>query len=325
MFKKKFILIWLALAFSGVVVQSSYGKEYPTKPVEIVCSLPPGSSMDLVSRMAADLVQKHLGQRVFVNNKMGAGGTLSAADVIGSKPDGYKVLVTFNSLFATGVKTQKVPFDPNDLVPLLSFMQFKLGMFVKGDSQWKTFNDLLEFGRKNPGTLRWTHTGRGLTEHINALLIFRKAGIEVIDVPSKGGPEKMFAVLGGHVDVSCGAYGNDKEQVQAGKIRYLIFFNDRRYSDPSDVPSAKELGFPEATKLSVIISLYVHKDTPEEIKQTLSRAFKKVCEEPEFEKRIKEIGEEPKFMGPDFINEATRRLEEASVPILKELGLYVGK
>jgi len=324
--KRVSILVFLIVFSSGAFVTYSDAKEYPTRPVDLICSLSPGTSTDLMSRVAAEMAQKQLGQPFVVVNKPGAGGSLAAAEVIASKPDGYKLLVTFNSFFGTTAKTQKAPFDPNDLVPIGNMFQFKLGMFVKNDSPWKTFNDLLEYGKKNPGKLRWNHTGRGTTEHMSALLIFRKAGIEGIDIPSRGGgAEKLAQLLGGHVDASCGTYGTNKDQVTAGKIRYLIFFNDRRFKDPSNVPSATELGFPEATKFSVLVGLYAHKDTPENVKKTLIEVFKKIFQDPEFEKKIESLGEEPKYGGPEFLKEANRKLEEAGVPILKELGLYVGK
>jgi tripartite-type tricarboxylate transporter receptor subunit TctC len=157
------------------------------------------------------------------------------------------------------------------------------------------------------------------------LVAFRKAGVETIDIPGKGSPENLAALLGGHVDAACIAYGAIKDQVKAGRVRCLLFWSDRRYSDPSDVPCAAELGFTDAAKLIALIGLYAHKDTSEEIKKTLIDAFKKVCEAPEFKKKIQELGEEPRFGGPEFVKESIKKLEEVGVPILKELGLYVEK
>jgi len=317
-------LILAILSIGSVFLQPADGKEYPTKPIEIVCPYTPGSSMDIMSRLVADIAPKYLGPIVVVS-KPGAAGSIAAADVISSAPDGYKLVTLTNFFFATTVKTQKVPFKQDDLVPIANFMEYKLGMIVKGDSPWKTFNDLLDYARKNPGKLRWAHTGRGITLHMNGLIIFRKAGVETVDVPYKGSPEKLAALLGGHVDASTMVYGAVKDHVKAGKVRYLIFFGDRRYSDPADVPSAAELGFPEAAKLTTFVGLYAHKDTPEKIKKILIDAFQKTCEDPEFKKGIEKLGEEPRFGGPEFIMEAIKRGEEVGVPIIKELGLYLGK
>lgn len=314
------------LSAGSMLIQPALGKEYPTRPIEIVVPYPPGNIMYNMSRAVADTAPKYLGQPLVVVSKPGAGGSIAAADAISSKPDGYKLVTLTSTFFSINTKTQKVPFDPNDLAPLVNFMQFKEGFCVRADSPWKTFNDLLDYGRKNPGKLRWAHTGRGVAPHIALLLIFRKAGVETIDVPyPQGTSEKLPALLGGHVDAASMPYGTIKDHVRAGKIRFLIFFTDRRFSDPSDVPTAVELGFPEVAKLAIYAPYFVHKDTPEEIKKTLISALTKTNEDPEFKKELEKVGEEPRFGGPEFIRESIKKAEEIAVPILKEFGLYVGK
>jgi tripartite-type tricarboxylate transporter receptor subunit TctC len=309
----------------SLLANSAVGREFPVKAIEIVCPYTPGSSVDIMDRVVADIAPKYLNQPVMVVNKPGAGGSVAAADVISSRPDGYRLVTLSNSFFETTVKTQKVPFDPEDLTPLASFIEYKNGMAVKGDSPWKSFNDLLEYGKKNPGKLRWAHSGRGITTHMAGLLTFRKAGVEAIDVPYKGSPEQMAAVLGGHVDAYCGPYGTTRDQVKAGKLRFLIVFNDKRYDEPSGVPCSLELGFPEASRLKTYFGIYAHKNTPEEVRKTLVDAFRKIYDDPEFKKGIEKTGEEPIFGGPEFLKETIRKGQEVGVPVLKELGLYVGK
>jgi tripartite-type tricarboxylate transporter receptor subunit TctC len=120
-------------------------------------------------------------------------------------------------------------------------------------------------------------------------------------------------------------YGAVKDQVKAGNVRYLTFFSDHRYRDPSDVPSAAELGFPEAAKLVTYIGLYAHKNTPENIKKMLVEAFKKTYDDPEFKKRIENMGDEPRFERAEFMKESIKKAEEIGVPLIKELGLYKEK
>jgi tripartite-type tricarboxylate transporter receptor subunit TctC len=156
-------------------------------------------------------------------------------------------------------------------------------------------------------------------------LLFRKAGVETTDIPYKGTPEQISALLGGHVDASVVTMGILKDQVRAGKIRPVVFFNDQRYSDYPDVPCASELGFPEAAKLKVLLGFYVHKNTPDNIKRALTDFTKKLHEDPEFKKRIQELGDEPKFLNAEAMKETIKKEEETSVPVLKEFKLYVGK
>ena len=325
MLRKMVFTVSLGIMLHGSILgQIAEGKEFPTKPIEIICPYPAGASIDLMSRLVADIAPKFLGQRIVVINKPGGAGSVAAADVISSKADGYKLATMASFYFGATAKTQKIPFDPDDLVPLTNFMEFRFGMMVRGDSPWKTLGDLLDYARKNPGKLKWGHPGRGVSIYMSALLIFRKAGVETLEVPYQGSPNVLASLLGGHIDASTGVYGTVKDHVKAGKIRYLTVYSDQRYSDLPDVPCVVELGYPEAA-IPSFIGLYVHKDTPEDIKQTLMDAFKRTYEDPEFKKGIEKIGEEPKYGGPELMREAIRKSEEVGVPILKEFGLYVGK
>jgi tripartite-type tricarboxylate transporter receptor subunit TctC len=324
----KSVFFFLAIIMAIIIGNSTIAagaEKYPLKPIEVVCPYLPGSSMDIMSRFLADMGPKYLGQPMAVVNKPGAGGSLAAAYIITSKPDGYKIVTLTNVFFATTIRTQKVPFDQFDLLPVANFMEYKLVLVVKGDAPWKNLNALLDYGRKNPGKLRWAHSGRGITLHLNGLSVFRKARVETIDIPYKGNPESLVALLGGHVDAACVAYGAAKEQIAAGKVRPLVLFSDRRYSDPADVPCVVELGFPEAAKLPTLVGFYIHKDTPEEIRKMLTGAFKKMYDSPEFKKGIENLGEEPRFGDPEYVLETIREGEKVGIPIIKELGLYVGK
>jgi tripartite-type tricarboxylate transporter receptor subunit TctC len=325
MFKKGSILIFVIFTFALFLQENLYGKEYPAKPIEIICPYTPGGTTDLMSRLMADIAPKYLGQPLIVINKPGGAGSVAAADVISSKPDGYKLAILSNFFQAINVKTQKVPFDPSHIVPIANFMEIKHGLCVRGDSPWKNLGDLLDHARKNPGKLRWSHHGRGGTIHIIPLLIFKKAGAETIDVPYKGAPEHLSALLGGHVDASSNVYDVIKDHLRAGSVRLLVFYSDRRFSDPADVPNAVELGFTEVGKLATLFGLYAHKDTPEEIKKILIDASKKIYDDPEFRKGMEKMGQEPRYGGPEFIKESIKKGEEVGVPIIKELGLYIGK
>jgi len=324
MFKKTCLFI-LWVPFFLILTPYSYGQKYPTKPIEIINPYTPGGPLDLMSRLVAETAPKYLGQPLVVVNKPGAGGSVAAADVISSPPDGYKLFATTNFFFAMTTKTQKIPFDPGSLTPLANFLEMKDGTCVRADSPWKTFNDLLNYGKKNPGKLRWAHAGRGTAAHIAVLVMFRKAGVEAIDVPYKGVADKIAALLGGHVDASTMTYSTVKDHVRDQKMRFLIFNSDHRYGDPPDVPCAVELGFPEVPGLIAYGGLFIHKDASEEIKRTLMGALKKTYEDPDFRRRLSDLSEEMRYEGPEFIRQAIKKGEEVAVPILKELGLYVGK
>lgn len=312
------------LLLSAAATGHAAGKDaYPTKPIEIVIPYTPGATSDLLSRLVANTAPKYLGQPMVVVSKPGAGGSVAAADVVSSKPDGYKMMMTTNFFFAMTTKTQKIPFNAYDLVPVANFIEYRNGLIVKGNSPWKTLKDVLDYARKNPGSLKWSHTGRGISQHMYGLLLFRKAGVETTDVPFKGSAEMLASLLGGHTDASFMVYGAVADHVKSGQVRYLVTVGEHRYSNLPNVPCVVELGFPEVAKLPTYVGLYIHKDTPEPIKKTLVDAMKKTYDDPEFKKGLETLGEEPKYGDPEFLKASIKGSEIVALPILKEFGLLV--
>lgn len=314
-----FMVLFLALP---LIATAADAPRYPVKPIEVVVPYSPGGPVDLTVRVVADMAPRFLGQPIAVVNKPGAAGSVAAADVISSNADGYKLMASSPTFFTVTTKTQKIPFNPFDLVPIANFSEDKIGIVVRGDSPWKTLNDMIEYGKKNPGKIKWAHTGKGNALHMMGLTVFRKAGVETIDVPYKGVPETANALLGGHVEAVSGPYATFQEFIRGGKARYLMVYSDRRYTDLPNVPCAGELGFQQATSLAVYWGIYTHKDTPKEIQAILLDAFKKASDMPEFKPRIERLGMAARFGGPDFVREAIKKAEGVAPPILKELGLY---
>jgi tripartite-type tricarboxylate transporter receptor subunit TctC len=323
--KRVVIFMVSILVASTFLAQSARAADFPTKPIEVIVPFTPGGTNDLLTRLVAQIAPKYLGQSLVVINKPGAGGSLGAAEAISSKPDGYKLVSLPSAFFSTTIYTQKIPFNPDDLVPIASFMEYKEGLGVKGDGPFKTFKDFLDYGRNNPSKLRWGNLSRGSVQYISTSIIFKKVGIKSIEVPYPGTSEMITALLGGHLDAAGITYGGSKDHVQKGTIRFIVSYSNRRFTDPPNVPSAAELGFPEASRIRTLISTYAHKNVPDEVKATLFNAFKKTFEDPEFKKAFEAFGEAPMFLDGASVREIVKQGAEVTVPLLKEWGLYAGK
>ncbi len=322
---KNKIIILIATLIVGVplVTPSVYCQDFPTKPVEILCILPPGSGMDLFAREVAQIAPKHLKQPVVVINKPGAGGAVAATELINSKPDGYRLVTLTNISFISVFKTQKIMFNPSQLAPIWNFEAVKQGLFVRGDSPWKTLNDLLADAKKNPGKLTWGHHLRGSSIHLGALLLFRKAGVDLVEIPHKGSAESMAALLGGHIDVLTTTFSTVTPHVNSGAFRCLVVYEDRRYKDRPEIPCAAELGYPEVGKLATYIGLFAHSNIPDKARAVLTEAMKKTCEDPAFKAGVEKMGEAHVCGGPELLKDAITKGELVVTPALKELGLYV--
>lgn len=305
--------------------QPTQAQAYPTKPIEVVVPWGAGVSIDIVARIIADLSTKYLSQPMVVINKPGATGTMGAADVIASKPDGYKLYTNGHSYFANTINIQKLPFDPFDLVPLAGFVELRQCMVVRGDSDFNIFSDLLAYAKKNPGQLKWGHGGRGITYHITPLLMFRREGASTIDIPYKGGgSESNPALLGGHVDALSGIYLTMLGLIKSGRFRVLMWYSDHRFKDFPDVPHIAEMGYQDLA-LPAFQAFFIHKNTPEHIKKILMGAFKKIYDDPAFKTAIAKIDVDPMWVNSEEVNVWIKKSEVIAIPILKELGLYVGK
>jgi tripartite-type tricarboxylate transporter receptor subunit TctC len=323
MFPRTLALTLGAVLFLSVLIQPVLGAEYPTRTIEIFCGFTPGGSIDLAARVVGEVAKKYIGQPMVIVNKPGAGGSLAALEVVNAKPDGYKLFTNSTLYFAVTSKTQKTMFDPSVLVPLAGYMEYTDGIVVRGDSPWKTLPELIDYGKKNPRKIRWGHVGRGTKPYLCGILIFRKGGVEAIDIPYKGSADTITAILGGHVDVAFAPFLPSLEHFKTGKLRPLMNFSDNRYTTLPQIPSAVELGYQELGKMIPIASVFAHKDTPEEIKKILIDCFKKVGQDPEYRKGLEQIGEQCRPEGPEFVKEIIKSAEQVSVPLLKEFGLYV--
>jgi len=149
MWRKIVFLILSTFLVGGILIQPALGKEYPTRPIEILVPYPPGSSADIPMRLLADVAPKYLGQPVVVINKVGGVGSIAAADLLNSPPDGYKLIELTTLYFGVIVKSQKTPFDPNNIIPIANIFDLIAGLAVKGDAPWKTLGELLDYGKKS--------------------------------------------------------------------------------------------------------------------------------------------------------------------------------
>jgi tripartite-type tricarboxylate transporter receptor subunit TctC len=324
--KRTSILVLALVVLGAVLVQPvSAAAVYPTKPIEVIVPFTAGGTNDLLTRLVGEISKKYLGQPLVIVNKPGAGGSLGVAEALQASPDGYKLLSAPSNYFSTTVYTQKIPFDPTDLVPIANFMEYRNGLIVKGNAPYKTLNELLDYGKKNPGKLRWAHLNRGSALYMQTYLVFKKAGVQAVDVPYPGLPDCLNAVLGGHVDAAPISFGGSREHIKAGNVRYLVVYTDKRFPEAPSVPTAKELGFADAAKFKTLLSFYTHKNVPEAIRKTLYDAFKKTFDDPAFKKAFDDFGEDDYFAGPEAVKEQIQEEAKMTVPLLKEWGLYVGK
>jgi len=222
---------------------ASAEEKYPSRPVTIVVGFAAGGAGDVVTRLVADFAREKRGAAVAVEFKPGAGATIATGQVARAKPDGYTLSLFSGSPMYAAPHMQKVPYEvTKDFTFVVTYVALSNAAYVKADSPFKSFADVVSFARTNPGKLRWSTAAMRGTAHIATEAAFRKEGLQTTLVPFGGGSEALTALLGGHIDLSVSSdYG---PSLSAGSVRLLAETGSAKVPGMPEVPTYKELGYP---------------------------------------------------------------------------------
>ncbi|MCA0424624.1 MAG: tripartite tricarboxylate transporter substrate binding protein [Proteobacteria bacterium] len=220
---------------------------FPEKPVWMVVPFPAGASTDASGRMISDALGKELGQPIIVENKSGAGGNIGADFVANKKGDPYYLLLgTTGNLAVNKWLTKDLGYDPlKDFTPLTTAFISCNVLVVPAQSSIKTLGDLIAEAKKNPGKLNYGSPGIGTAGHLAGEWFKKKANVNIVHVPYRGGPQVLQDLLAGLLQISFEAVGNALPQVKAGKLRPLASTCRDRIPMMPDVPTMIEAGIPD--------------------------------------------------------------------------------
>ena len=223
---------------------TAFGQQFPSKPITLICPWPAGGPTDVVMRTMAEVASKHLGQQVIIDNKAGATGTLGPATMAATaKPDGYTLSQIPISVTRLPMM-QKTSFDTvKDFTYIIMMTGYVFGTSARGDSPYKTWKDVIEAAKANPGKITYGHTGFGSSLHIGMEQMAAHSGVKLTQVPFKGEAEIFAALMGGHVDLMAAGTGR-QDMIDSGKLRVLNIWTEKRSKRLPDVPSIRELGYP---------------------------------------------------------------------------------
>jgi tripartite-type tricarboxylate transporter receptor subunit TctC len=244
------LLLLLLIAVANPV----WGQTYPSKPVRVIVTFPPGSTPDIVGRALAGRLQEALGQPFVVENRSGAGGNVGADAVAKAPPDGYTLLVSTNGVFAINKALYKtMPFDPDkDLAPLSLLATAPQMLVVQPSLGLKDFKGFIEYAKRNPGKLSYGSVGGGSASHLTMELLKSDAGVDLVHVPYKGFPPAVTDLLSGNIHTMFAIVPGVLPHVKAGKMTALAVTALERSGLAPEVPSVAELGLPQLESLAWI-------------------------------------------------------------------------
>jgi len=242
------ILLWAVLSIPV------WAQTYPSKPVRVIVTFPPGSTPDIVGRALASRLQEAMGQPFIVENRSGAGGNVGADAVAKAAPDGYTLLVSTNGVFAINKALYKsMPFDPEkDLAPLSLLATAPQMLVVQPSLGLRDFKGFLEYAKRNPGKLSYGSVGAGSASHLTMELLKSDAGADLVHVPYKGFPPAVTDMLAGNIHAMFAIVPGVLPHVKAGKMAPLAVTALKRSPLAPEVPSVAELGYPQLESLAWI-------------------------------------------------------------------------
>jgi tripartite-type tricarboxylate transporter receptor subunit TctC len=278
-------MLSLVLAVALTLADLAAAQDFPSRPISIVAPFPPGGVADLTARPLAAAMEKVLKNPVAVVNKTGAAGAVGMQYVATSKPDGYTLLLALSSISiipeADKLFGRPPAYTVDQFTPLALLSADPTILVVRTESPWKTAKEFIDDAKKRPGQISYSSSGIYGTLHMAMELLAHGAGIKMRHVPMAGGGPAVNALLGGHVDALASGPSAVASQIKAGKLRALAGWGDKRIPAMPDLPTFKELGYPEA-EFYIWAGLFAPKGLPEPVLAKLLEATKAAVEQPEF-------------------------------------------
>jgi tripartite-type tricarboxylate transporter receptor subunit TctC len=282
-----FRLFAIALAFP--LLASAQG--YPSKPIRLICPFPPGGAVDIASRATGAAMTKILGQVVAVENKPGAGGNLGGAEAARSAPDGYTLFMSTSGIQAINPALYaKMPFDPNkDLTPVAPLVSLNNVLVVNPSVPVHSVKELIALAKKQPGKLTYASSGYGTSIQMSGAMFTYLTKTDIVHVPYKGSAPAVTDLLAGQTNMMFDNIPSSLPHIKAGKLRAIATTGTKRDPALPELPTIAESGVP-GYESGVWFGLMAPAKTPREIIEKLNAAAVKATEDPEFKKRMTELG-----------------------------------
>jgi tripartite-type tricarboxylate transporter receptor subunit TctC len=293
-------------------------QHFPTRPISLWVPWPAGGATDLTMRLLAELASRQLGQRVLIENRAGAGGTLAMPVLQQAAPDGYTIAQMPLPVFRAPL-VQKLMWDPiRDTTPIIQISGVTFGIVVPAASAIRNLDDLFALAKAKPGELLVSTNGVGTTPHIVMDELFARKGLTYVHVPYKGTAEQMIAVSSGQVMVGVNSNGF-APFVDNGKLRLLATFGEHRSRRFPQVPTLRELG--HGIVAMSPYGLAGPRGLPAPVVQVLHDAFRTAMQDPAHLAELERYDQDLAYLGPEDYGRAMREAYATERRTVERLGL----
>jgi tripartite-type tricarboxylate transporter receptor subunit TctC len=294
----------LGLAALGALIGPSVAfaqadASYPSKPITLVVTYPPGGGADAMARLIAPKLSEALGQSVIVENKPGAGGQIGAAAVAKAPADGYTLMLDASSFAVNPALYPKLPYDTlKAFRPIGVVALFPNVVLVNSGFPAQNVAELIAIARKSKGAVSFASSGNGSAQHLAGALFESATGVDMVHVPYRGGGPALNDVIGGQVPLFFGNLASTLQHIQGGRLRALAVTSSKRSAILPGVPTLSEAGV-KGAEIHEWNAIFVPAATPPAIVSKLAAAFQRALETPEVSQRVAQLGGEMQRTTPD--------------------------
>ena len=309
----------LVLALPGI----AGAQAFPTKPIRIIVTYPPGGGADLMARLVAPKMSEALGQPVVVENKPGASGQIGASEVARSSPDGYTLMLDASSYAVNPSLYAKLPYEPAQaFTPVAVLALFPNVLVVTPSYPVHDVKELIAAAKAKPGTIAFASSGNGSAQHLSGELFRQKTGVEITHVPYKGGGPAMNDVMGGQVPMFFANMASSLPQIKGGKLRPLAITGAKRSPALPEIPTMAQAGVP-GYEVYEWNAIFAPAATPKAVVAKLADAIAKAVQSPEFRERVAALGGELTGYGPTEADRFVREQMQLWGTVVKQANVKV--
>ena len=308
------------LAAVTILAVASFGakaQDFPTRPITLVVPLSAGGTADLECRLAADRASRLLGQQIVVDNRAGgAGGRVGTEFVLRSTPDGYTLLCAPSLTFSTThLLFARSAFDTRKMEPVSVLATYPLVMLARAGFPADNMKQLIAYGRANPGKINYGNQGKGQTGDLLGKLLAMKGNFQMAEIPYRGSAPAINDLLAGNIDVMADYLLANKQNIDAGKLKFLAVGSTERLKDYPNVETLAET-FPGLVA-DTWMGIAAPPGTPKEIVAKLSNAIGKGFQEPDVQERIRSLQATPFGSTPEQMRDLIQKSLEQWGPVIE--------
>ncbi|MGH8668674.1 MAG: Bug family tripartite tricarboxylate transporter substrate binding protein [Burkholderiales bacterium] len=309
------LLLTLLLACGPLQAQG----RFPDKPLRLVVGFTAGGPTDLPARAVADKLGALLGQRVVVENKVGAGGQIATQDVLSKPRDGYHLLLCTHFESINLALHRKAAYKLSDIAPISQISRYYYGVAVPNELPAQDWEGLIAHARANPGKLAYATVGRGSAQEILALEIGKLTGITMTAVAYKGASQLMPDLMAGRIHLFVSPTLSILPAYRGGKLKILAVTSPERLAAAAELPTLKEKGLPFVR--FGWLGICAGEGTPQPIIAMLSRSVAAVVRAPEYRELIEKAGSIPLSSTPEELTQILAETYEQTAATVREFGL----